>query len=85
MCGVMMEMVSLEGYSSLNSSSWLLALLKAELSIEMLSSNREEGVDAQGDTDKADEGEVALLSEKLELIGEADELILRLFRPWPVG
>lgn len=51
----------------------------------MLSSNREEGVDAQGDTDKADEGEVALLSEKLELIGEADELILRLFRPWPVG
>ena len=65
MCGVMMEM------ESLDSSGWLLALLRAELSIEMLSSNREEGVDEQGDTDKAD----------AELLGEADKLILRLFCP----
>ena len=55
----------------MDSSGWLLALLRAELSIEMLSSNREEGVDEQGDTDKAD----------AELLGEADELILRLFCP----
>ena len=83
MCGVMMEMVFVG--ESLDSSGWLLALLNAKLSIEMLSSNREEGVDEQGDTDKADDGEVVLLSEKAELLGEADELILRLFCPWPVG
>lgn len=51
----------------------------------MLSSNREEGVDEQGDTDKADEDEVVLLSENTDLLGEADGLILRLFCPWPVG
>ena len=69
----------------MGSSGWLLALLNAKLSIEMLSSNREEGVDEQGDMDKADEDEVVLLSEKPELLGEADELFLRLFRPWLVG
>lgn len=51
----------------------------------MLSSNRDEGVDEQGDTDKADGDGVVLLSEKPELLGEADELFLRLFRPWLVG
>ena len=85
MCGVMMGMVSIEGYSLLNSSGWLLALLKAELSIETLSSNREDRVDEPGDKDKADEGEAVLVFEKLELIGEADEVILLLFCPWPVG
>ena len=82
MCGVMMEIGVFVG-ESLYSSGWLLALLNAKLSIEKLSSNREEGVDEQGDTDKA--GEVVLVSENPELLGEADELILRLFCPSFVG